>query len=93
VSSQQIVDDAGGPAGLSSALRRNIEALRERRKQELRNAGREEKLADAIQKQNLQKHAFGGHFPRFLLHHLGLSDWPGWRCSADRAGLRANSLL
>jgi uncharacterized membrane protein len=48
VSSQQIVDDAGGPASLSSALRRNIEALRERRKQELRNAGREEKLADAI---------------------------------------------
>jgi uncharacterized membrane protein len=64
VSSQKIVDDAGSAGGLSSALRRNIEALRERRKQELRDAGREEKLADAIT-------AFTGSM-RFVYLHLAI---------------------
>ena len=62
MASPKIVEDAGGPAGLSSALRRNIEALRERRKQELRKAGREDKLADAIT-------AFTGSM-RFVYLHL-----------------------
>jgi uncharacterized membrane protein len=71
VSSQPTVDDAGGAGGLSSALRRNIEALRERRKQELRNAKREEKLADAIT-------AFTGSM-RFVYLHLALYGvWIAW---------------
>ena len=71
MSSQKIVDDAGNPGGLSSALRRNIEALRDRRKQELRNAGREEKLADAIT-------AFTGSM-RFVYLHLAIYGlWIAW---------------
>lgn len=71
MSSQPTVDGAAGAGGLSSALRRNIEALRERRKQEVRNAKREEKLADAIT-------AFSGSM-RFVYIHLAIySLWIGW---------------
>ena len=35
-------------SGLSSSLRRNIETLRERRRQELMDSGKEDKLANAI---------------------------------------------
>ncbi|HEU0083063.1 MAG TPA: DUF1003 domain-containing protein [Bradyrhizobium sp.] len=48
MASQQSADHDGSTGGLSPALRRNIEALRQRRKQEFLNAGREEKIADAI---------------------------------------------
>ena len=71
MSLQKIVDDAGGAGGLSSALRRNIEALRERRKQELRNAGREEQLADAIT-------AFTGSMPFVYLHLAIYGVWIAW---------------
>jgi uncharacterized membrane protein len=71
VSSQKIVEDAGSASGLSSALRRNIDALRERRKQELRNAGREEKLADAIT-------AFTGSMRFVYLHLVIYGVWIAW---------------
>ena len=48
MASQQSADHDGSTGGLNPALRRNIEALRQRRKQEFLNAGREEKIADAI---------------------------------------------
>ena len=61
--------DRGQPDGdLSSALRRNIETLRERRRQELSAAGREEKLANAIT-------AFTGSM-RFVYVHLAI--YGGW---------------
>ncbi|HWF47234.1 MAG TPA: DUF1003 domain-containing protein [Bryobacteraceae bacterium] len=53
-----------GTGELSSALHRNIKALRERRKQERRSAGKEEKLADAIT-------AFTGSM-RFVYVHLAI---------------------
>jgi uncharacterized membrane protein len=62
VASQQSADQDGNAGGLNSALRRNIRALRERRKQESSNAGREEKIADAIT-------AFTGSM-RFVYLHL-----------------------
>jgi uncharacterized membrane protein len=62
VGSQQTAQRDQSTGGLNSALRRNIEALRERRKQEVRNAGREEKIADAIT-------AFSGSM-RFVYLHL-----------------------
>ena len=68
---QPTVDEAGGAGGLSSALRRNIEALRERRKQELSSAGREEKLADAIT-------AFTGSMRFVYLHLVIYGLWIAW---------------
>ena len=62
MSSRQTADDPADEGELSSALRGNIEALRERRKQEKRNSSREEKLADAIT-------AFTGSM-RFVYLHL-----------------------
>jgi uncharacterized membrane protein len=48
VSSRQTIDEYPREGELSSALRRNIETLRERRKTQKREASNEEKLADAI---------------------------------------------
>ena len=53
-----------GPGGLSSPLKRNIEALEERRRQELTASTRQERLADAIT-------AFTGSMP-FVYLHLAL---------------------
>jgi uncharacterized membrane protein len=69
--SPKTADDRGDNEELSSALRRNIEALRERRKQEMRNAGREEKLADAIT-------AFTGSMPFVYLHLAIYGIWITW---------------
>jgi uncharacterized membrane protein len=62
VSSRPTTDDRVDEGELSSALRNNIEALRDRREQEKRSASREEKLADAIT-------AFTGSM-RFVYLHL-----------------------
>jgi uncharacterized membrane protein len=63
--------DSTNTRDLSSALRRNIEALRDRRKQEMRAATREEKLADAIT-------AFTGSM-RFVYLHLAVyGAWIAW---------------
>lgn len=61
MSLRQTADDRADTGELSSALRGNIEALRERRKQEKRNASREEKLADTITAQirSLVLHRYG----------------------------------
>ena len=56
---------------LSSALRKNIEALRERRKQEKRNASGEEKLADTIT-------AFTGSMRFVYLHLVMYGIWIAW---------------
>jgi uncharacterized membrane protein len=71
VSSGQTSDVTDNTGGLSSALRRNIEALRERRKQEFRDAGREERLADAIT-------AFTGSMPFVYLHLAIYGVWIAW---------------
>jgi len=64
-------------SGLSSSLRRNIEALRERRRQELIASGKEDKLANAIT-------AFTGSM-RFVYVHLAL--YGGWMLSNLLPGL------
>lgn len=64
-------------SGLSSSLRRNIETLRERRRQELIASGKEDKLANAIT-------AFTGSM-RFVYVHLAL--YGGWILSNLLPGL------
>jgi uncharacterized membrane protein len=64
-------------SGLSSSLRRNIETLRERRRQELIASGKEDKLANAIT-------AFTGSM-RFIYVHLAL--YGGWILSNLLPGL------
>jgi uncharacterized membrane protein len=71
VSSRQMADDSANRSELSPALRRNIETLRNRRKQEARNASREEKLADAIT-------AFTGSMPFVYLHLALYGGWIAW---------------
>ncbi|XIA62219.1 DUF1003 domain-containing protein [Bradyrhizobium sp. TZ2] len=56
---------------MSSALRKTIEALREQRKQEKRNASREEKLANAIT-------AFTGSMRFVYLHLVIYGVWIAW---------------
>jgi uncharacterized membrane protein len=71
VSSRQAADNHADNGELSSALRKNIEALRKRRAEEKRNASREEALADAIT-------AFTGSM-RFVDLHLTIYGiWIGW---------------
>jgi uncharacterized membrane protein len=71
VSSRQTADNQADEGELSSALRGNIEALRERRKQEKRNSSREEKLADAIT-------AFTGSMRFVYLHLVMYGVWIAW---------------
>jgi uncharacterized membrane protein len=71
VSSRQMRDDTANRGELSSALRKNIEALRNRRKQEARAASRDEKLADAIT-------AFVGSMPFVYLHLALYGGWIAW---------------
>jgi uncharacterized membrane protein len=69
-----------GAESLSSPLKRNIEALEERRRQERTASTRQERLADAIT-------AFTGSMPFVYLHLLVYGGWiainlgvvPGWR--------------
>jgi uncharacterized membrane protein len=69
-----------GADSLSSPLKRNIEALEERRRQERTASTRQERLADAIT-------AFTGSMPFVYLHLLVYGAWiainlglvPGWR--------------
>jgi uncharacterized membrane protein len=68
VAPQQSADHDGSTGGLNPALRRNIEALRQRRKQEFLNAGREEKIADAIT-------VFTGSMPFVYLHLVIYGAW------------------
>jgi uncharacterized membrane protein len=74
-----IAGDSGqtDSSGLSSSLRRNIETLRERRRQELIASGKEDKLANAIT-------AFTGSM-RFVYVHLAL--YGGWILSNLLPGL------
>jgi uncharacterized membrane protein len=71
VSSRPTTDDRVDEGELSSALRNNIEALRDRREQEKRSASREEKLADAIT-------AFTGSMRFVYLHLVVYGDWIAW---------------
>ncbi len=71
MSSRQIADDSANRCELSSALRKNIETLRNRRKQEARTASREEKLADAIT-------AFTGSMSFVYLHLALYGGWIAW---------------
>lgn len=71
MSSRPTADDRADEGELSSALRKNIEALRERRKQEKRNASREDKLADAIT-------AFTGSMRFVYLHLVIYGIWIAW---------------
>jgi uncharacterized membrane protein len=71
VSSRQIADDSANRGELSSALRKNIETLRNRRNQEARAASREEKLADAIT-------TFTGSMPFVYLHLALYGGWIAW---------------
>jgi uncharacterized membrane protein len=71
VTSRQTADDRPHTGELSSALRRNIEALRKQRQQEKRNASREETLADAIT-------AFTGSMRFVYLHLVIYAIWIGW---------------
>ena len=68
MSSRQTIDEHTHEGELSSALRRNIETLRERRKTQKREASNEEKLADAIT-------SFTGSM-RFVYLHLVI--YGGW---------------
>jgi uncharacterized membrane protein len=68
---KQTADDSADADELSSALRRNLEALRDRRKQEMRAAGKEEKLADAIT-------AFTGSMLFVYLHLVVYGAWIIW---------------
>ncbi|WP_311968050.1 DUF1003 domain-containing protein [Bradyrhizobium archetypum] len=67
----QIADHRADDGGLSSALRKNIEALRSRREQERRDAAAEDKLADAIT-------AFTGSMPFVYLHLAVYGIWITW---------------
>jgi uncharacterized membrane protein len=71
VSSKQIADDSANLGELSPALRKNMEALRNRRRQEARTASREERLADAIT-------AFTGSMPFVYLHLALYGGWIAW---------------
>jgi uncharacterized membrane protein len=71
VSSRQTSDERPNENDLSSALRRNIEALRERRKKEKRDASSEEKLADAIT-------SFTGSMRFVYLHLVMYGVWIAW---------------
>jgi uncharacterized membrane protein len=64
-------DDRLDEGELISALRGNIESLRERRKQEKRAASSEEKLADAIT-------AFTGSMRFVYLHLMTYAVWIVW---------------
>jgi uncharacterized membrane protein len=76
VASRPTADDRANEGELSSALRKNIEALRERREQEKRNASREEKLADAIT-------AFTGSMRFVYLHLVIYGGWISWNLIPD----------
>jgi uncharacterized membrane protein len=67
----------GDPNDLSTSLRRNIETMRERRRQEAKAVGTEEKLAHAIT-------AFTGSM-RFVYLHLAI--YGGWILSNLLPGL------
>lgn len=71
MSSKQIADDSANLDELSPALRKNMEALRNRRKQEARTASREERLANAIT-------AFTGSMPFVYLHLALYGGWIAW---------------
>ena len=71
MSSRPTTDDRVDEGELSSALRNNIEALRDRREQEKRSASREEKLADAIT-------AFTGSMRFVYLHLVVYGVWITW---------------
>jgi uncharacterized membrane protein len=71
VSSRQIADESANRGELSSALRKNMETLRNRREQEARTASRQEKLADAIT-------AFTGSMPFVYLHLALYGGWIAW---------------
>jgi uncharacterized membrane protein len=71
VSSRPTTDDRADEGELNSALRNNIEALREQREQDKRNASREEKLADAIT-------AFTGSMRFVFLHLVIYGAWIAW---------------
>jgi uncharacterized membrane protein len=71
VSSRQTIDEGPHEGELSSALRRNIEALQERRKTEKRDASTEEKLADAIT-------SFTGSMRFVYLHLVIYGGWIAW---------------
>lgn len=62
------VRQQAGANQLSSSLRRNIEALRDRRRREMRSAGWEEKLANAIT-------AFTGSMRFVYLHVVIYGSW------------------
>lgn len=69
--SRKNADDSANRGELSSALCKNIEMLRNRRKQEARTASKEEKLADAIT-------AFTGSMPFVYLHLALYGGWISW---------------
>jgi uncharacterized membrane protein len=71
VSSRQTIDEHPHEGELSSALRRNIETLRERRKMEKLEASNEEKLADAIT-------SFTGSMRFVCLHLVIYGVWIAW---------------
>jgi uncharacterized membrane protein len=71
VLSRQTIDERPHGGELSSALRRNIETLRERRKTEKREASNEEKLADAIT-------SFTGSMRFVYLHLVIYGGWIAW---------------
>src|SRR4051794_17468073 len=71
VSLRQTADDRQNEGELNSALRGNIDALRERRKQEKRDASSEEKLADAIT-------TFTGSMWFVYLHLVMYGVWIAW---------------
>jgi uncharacterized membrane protein len=68
---RQTIDECSKQDELNSALRRNIEALRERRNEEMRDASREEKLADAIT-------SFTGSMRFVYLHLVIYGAWIAW---------------
>jgi uncharacterized membrane protein len=71
VPSRLTADEPADGDELSSPLRGNIEALRQRRKEEKRNSSREEKLADAIT-------AFTGSMRFVYLHLVMYGVWIAW---------------
>src|SRR3954467_3345686 len=71
MSSRQIADHSAKRGELNSAVRTNIETLRNRREQEARTASRQEKLADTIT-------AFTGSMPFVYLHLALYGGWIAW---------------
>jgi uncharacterized membrane protein len=71
VPARQTIDERPQEGELSSALRRNIEALRKRRETEKRDASSEEKLADAIT-------GFTGSMRFVYLHLVVYGAWIVW---------------